>query len=101
MEQKIYASQKNSTQPRVVMVETFRRPGCRHAARQAQITPLVLNHTSPIENVDFFYTETFFLVIVTVKTRPGLKRAWQGLPDNWYTVGKVMGSCWKSYVFKS
>ena len=48
---------------------------------------LFWNHTSPIEkcrNV-FFQHRDFFLVIATVKTRHVLKRAWQGLSDNWCT----------------
>ena len=30
-----------------------------------------------------FQQEDLFLVIATVKTRPVLKVAWQGLSDNW------------------
>ena len=36
-------------------------------------------------NKYFFNAEHFFLVMATVKTRPVLKRAWQGLSDNWGT----------------
>ena len=43
----------------------------------------VLNHqVGPFLRKIFFKVENLYLVIATVKTRPVLKRAWQGLSDN-------------------
>ena len=59
-----------------------------HAAVQAKIRPLVKklypSNRKKCRNI-FFNVEIFCLVIATVKTRPVLKRAWQGLLDNWST----------------
>ena len=65
---------------------------------QAEIQPMVWNLTK--KKIFFFQSREIFLVIAVVKTRPVSTRAWQGLLDNWgNTMGKVIGSCWKSHVF--
>ena len=60
---------------------------CRHAAGQAKVQPLVLNHTSWIEKCRniFVQRRELSLVIATVKTSPVIKVAWQGHSYNWGT----------------
>ena len=69
---------------------------CRHFAGQAKIQLLVWNHTSPIEKsrniVGYSYRET------KTCSEKSMARALRYLV---YRVGKVMGWCWKSHVFKS
>ena len=46
----------------------------------------ILDHQiGPFSSIFFLKAQPFFLVIATVKTRPVLKRAYQGLPKEGYT----------------